>query len=106
MMKAMKRIQQHCLDEILEKTDIVDLIGERCRLVKKTKNSKDYFCKCPFHRENTPSFSVVSKKQFYYCFGCGAGGNAFDFLMDYHRYTFPEAARHLAMKTNTKLAWQ
>ncbi len=74
-------------------TDIVQLIGEYVRLEKKGKN---YVGSCPFHQERDPSFTVSPEKQIFYCFGCGAGGNVFRFLMLYENLTFPEAVRRLA----------
>ncbi|HNC03341.1 MAG TPA: CHC2 zinc finger domain-containing protein, partial [Agitococcus sp.] len=71
------RIAQNFIDEVLRRTDIVDLIGSYVRLKKAGKN---YSACCPFHHEKTPSFSVNRDKQFYHCFGCGASGNALSFV--------------------------
>lgn len=79
---------------LLDKIDIVDFIDGRLPLKKKSSNN--YFACCPFHGEKTPSFSVSQNKQFYYCFGCGAHGNAIDFLMQFDRLSFPEAVEALA----------
>ncbi len=86
-------IPQHFIDELLNRLDIVDVIDRR---VKLKKTGKNYSACCPFHDEKTPSFSVNPDKQFYYCFGCGAGGNALGFVMDYERLSFPEAVENLA----------
>ena len=87
------RIPQAFLDDLLERVDIVDVIDRR---VKLRKSGKNYTARCPFHEEKTPSFSVNPDKQFFYCFGCGAGGNALGFLMDYENLDFPRAVEALA----------
>ena len=89
----MARLQQAFIDQILDRTDIVDVVDRRVKLKKAGKN---YSACCPFHQEKTPSFSVNPEKQFYYCFGCGAGGNALGFIMDYERMEFREAIESLA----------
>ncbi|WP_269619671.1 DNA primase [Zhongshania sp. BJYM1] len=92
-MAAKGRIPQYFIDDLLSRVDIVDVINRRVSLKKTGKN---YSARCPFHDEKTPSFSVNPDKQFYYCFGCGAGGNAIGFLMDYERQDFPGAVDNLA----------
>ncbi|MEM9315100.1 MAG: CHC2 zinc finger domain-containing protein, partial [Pseudomonadota bacterium] len=87
------RIPQTFIDDLLDRTDIVDVIDRR---VKLKKTGKNYSARCPFHDEKTPSFSVNPEKQFYYCFGCGAGGNAIGFVMDYENIDFPQAVENLA----------
>jgi DNA primase len=87
------RIPQKFIDDLLDRVDIVEIIDRR---VKLKKTGKNFSACCPFHDEKTPSFSVNPGKQFYYCFGCGAGGNALGFLMDYERLEFPEAVESLA----------
>ena len=87
------RIPQSFLDDLLDRTDIVEVIDRR---VKLKKSGKNYSARCPFHEEKTPSFSVNPDKQFYYCFGCGAGGNALGFVMDYEHVDFPQAVDALA----------
>lgn len=87
------KIPQSFIDDLLERTDIVELIDAR---VKLKKTGRNYSARCPFHQEKTPSFSVNPDKQFYYCFGCGAGGNAISFLMDYDRSSFVESVESLA----------
>jgi len=87
------RIPQAFLDDLLDRVDIVEVIDRR---VKLKKSGKNYSARCPFHDEKTPSFSVNPDKQFYYCFGCGAGGNAMGFLMDYESLDFPQAVENLA----------
>ncbi len=86
-------IPEEKISEILNVSDIVQVVAESVILKKSGIN---YFGLCPFHTEKTPSFSVNSQKQIFHCFGCGAGGNVFSFLMKYHGITFPEAARMLA----------
>lgn len=87
------RIPQQFIDELLSRVDIVDVIDSRVPLKKAGKN---YQARCPFHDEKSPSFSVNPDKQFYYCFGCGAGGNAIGFVMEYERLEFPQAIEKLA----------
>lgn len=81
------------IDDLLARTDIVELIDARVKLKKKGKN---YGACCPFHNEKTPSFSVSAEKQFYHCFGCGAHGNAITFMMEFDRLEFVEAIEDLA----------
>ncbi len=87
------RIPQSFIDDLLERLDIVEVVDRR---VKLKKTGKNYSARCPFHEEKTPSFSVSPDKQFYYCFGCGAGGNALGFVMDYENLEFPQAVESLA----------
>ena len=87
------RIPQRFIDELLSRLDIVDVVDARVPLKKAGKN---YQARCPFHDEKSPSFSVNQDKQFYYCFGCGAGGNAIGFVMEYERLEFPAAIEKLA----------
>lgn len=89
-----EHIPKEFLELVLQRTDLVSLIDGRIPLRKKTGNN--FFACCPFHNEKSASFSVSQAKQFYYCFGCGAHGNAIDFLMNYDRLTFPEAVETLA----------
>ena len=81
------------IEEVRSRNDIVDVISTYVKLQKK---GSSYFGLCPFHNEKSPSFSVSRQKQMYYCFGCGAGGNVFTFLMEYENYTFVEALKYLA----------
>ncbi|MFJ7828828.1 DNA primase [Peribacillus sp. NPDC046944] len=94
------RIEDEKINQIREAVDIVDLIGEYVQLKKQGRN---YFGLCPFHGENSPSFSVSAEKQIFHCFGCGAGGNIFTFLMDIEGYNFVESAKVLAEKGNIPL---
>lgn len=86
-------IPQSFIDDLLNRTDIVDVVSSRVQMKKAGKN---YTACCPFHKEKTPSFSVSPDKQFYYCFGCGAGGNALGFIMDHDNLDFPQAVEELA----------
>ncbi|MEG5264442.1 DNA primase [Pseudomonas sp. JDS28PS106] len=86
-------IPQSFIDDLLNRTDIVDVVSSRVQLKKAGKN---FTACCPFHKEKTPSFSVSPDKQFYYCFGCGAGGNALGFIMDHDNLDFPQAVEDLA----------
>ena len=87
------RIPEQFIDEVRNSVDIVDVISQYVSLEKK---GKDYVGLCPFHQENTPSFTVNEGKQFFYCFGCGKGGNVFKFLMYQDHLTFPESVKKVA----------
>ena len=91
------------IEEVRSKNDIVDVISSYVRLQKK---GSSYFGLCPFHNEKSPSFSVSRQKQMYYCFGCGAGGNVFTFLMEYENYSFVEALKYLADRAGVELPEQ
>ena len=84
-------IPKSYIDQALARVDIVELIDSRVRLKKTGKN---FSACCPFHDEKTPSFTVSQEKQMFYCFGCGAGGDAIRFLMDYDRLSFPDGRSH------------
>ncbi|HYD00420.1 MAG TPA: DNA primase [Phycisphaerales bacterium] len=86
---------------VQEATDIVKLINEAVPVKKK---GKDFICLCPFHNDRNPSMFVVPGKQLYKCFSCGAGGDCFSWMMDYHKMSFPEALEFLAEKAGIKLA--
>ena len=86
-------IPQSFIDDLLSRADIVDIVGASVTL---RKTGKNYSGLCPFHQEKTPSFSVEPDKQFYYCFGCGKGGNAIGFVMDYENIEYPQAIESLA----------
>ncbi len=88
------------VEEVRMKSDIVDVIQGYVKIQKK---GSSYFGLCPFHNEKSPSFSVSPSKQMYYCFGCGAGGNVFTFVMEYENYSFPEAVRFLAKRAGVNL---
>ena len=94
------RYSDDIIEEVRSKNDIVDVVSQYVRL---TKKGNSYFGLCPFHNEKTPSFSVTPGKQMYYCFGCGAGGNVFNFIMEYENYTFGEALKHLADRAGVQL---
>ena len=91
------------IEEVRSRNDIVDVISAYVKLQKK---GSSYFGLCPFHNEKSPSFSVSRQKQMYYCFGCGAGGNVFTFLMEYENYSFVEALRYLADRAGVDLPEQ
>lgn len=94
------RYSDDLIEEIRMKNDIVDVISGYVKLQRK---GSSYFGLCPFHNEKSPSFSVSPGKQMYYCFGCGAGGNVFTFLMEYENFTFPEALEMLADRAGVEL---
>lgn len=94
------RYSDDLIEEIRLKNDIVDVIGSYVKLQRK---GSSYFGLCPFHNEKSPSFSVSPGKQMYYCFGCGAGGNVFTFIMEYENFTFMEALKLLAERAQVEL---
>ena len=94
------RYSDDIIEEVRMKNDIVDVISQ---YVKLTRRGSTYFGLCPFHNEKTPSFSVTPSKQMYYCFGCGAGGNVYNFIMEYENYSFGEALSHLADRAGVEL---
>ncbi|MCD7834157.1 MAG: DNA primase [Lachnospiraceae bacterium] len=88
------------IEEVRLRSDIVSVVSGYVKLQRRGSN---YFGLCPFHNEKSPSFSVSPGKQMYYCFGCGAGGGVFNFIMEYENYTFPEAVRFLADRAGISL---
>lgn len=88
------------IEEIRSRNDIVDVVST---YVKLQKRGSTYFGLCPFHSEKSPSFSVTPSKQMYYCFGCGAGGNVYTFIMKYENYSFTEAVKVLADRAGIPL---
>ncbi|KGT48455.1 MULTISPECIES: DNA primase [Acinetobacter] len=93
-------IPQHTIDQILDRTDIVDVIGQ---FVKLKKTGRTYSGCCPFHQEKSPSFHVYRDKQYYHCFGCQANGNAIRFLMDIGNRNFIEVMKDLSSQTGIEL---
>lgn len=91
---------EQVVDEVSRANDIVDLVGQ---YVKLKRSGNRYTGLCPFHNEKTPSFSVSGDSQLYYCFGCGAGGNIYTFLMEYENLTFAEAIKYLADRASITL---
>ena len=91
------------VEEVRSRNDIVDVINGYVGLKRK---GNTYSACCPFHNEKTPSFHVSREKQMYHCFGCGAGGNVFTFLMEYEHYSFPEAVKYLADRAGMELPEQ
>lgn len=94
------RYPEELVEEVRLRNDIVDVVGSYVKIQKK---GSSYFGLCPFHSEKSPSFSVSPGKQMYYCFGCGAGGNVFSFVMNYENFTFQEAVKYLADRSGVKL---
>ncbi|WP_349407860.1 DNA primase [Pseudalkalibacillus sp. SCS-8] len=94
------RIPEETIERIQKSNDILEVVGEYVQLKKQGRN---YFGLCPFHNENTPSFSVSSEKQIYRCFGCGKGGNVISFLMELEGFSFIEAIRNLADRIGIEL---
>jgi DNA primase len=94
------RIPQTLIDQILDRTDLVELIGSRIKL---KKSGKSFTACCPFHGEKTPSFHVHRDKGFYHCFGCQASGNAVGFLMNYEHRSFHDAVAELAQRAGIEL---
>ena len=96
----MARIPDAFIDDLLARSDIVELIGARVPL---KKQGKEYSARCPFHDERSPSFTVSPTKQFYHCFGCGAHGTALSFLMQYDRMEFLDAVEELARRVGVEV---
>lgn len=94
------RIPQSFIDELVARSDIVELIGSRVPL---KKAGREFKACCPFHDEKNPSFWVSPDKQFYHCFGCGAHGTSLGFLMNYDRLSFPEAVEELATRAGLEV---
>jgi DNA primase len=94
------RIPQAFLDDIVARSDIVDIIGARVPL---KKAGREFKANCPFHNEKSPSFSVSPDKQFYHCFGCGAHGTVIGFLMQYEKMDFMDAVADLAQRAGIEL---
>src|SRR3954466_579146 len=88
-------IRQETIQQITNRIDIVEIIGE---FVKLKKRGVNYIGQCPFHNEKTPSFTVSPTKEIYKCFGCGKSGNTVSFLMEHEKYTYVEALKWLANK--------
>lgn len=96
----MARIPDAFIDDLLARTDIVELIASRVPL---KKQGREYSARCPFHDERSPSFTVSPTKQFYHCFGCGAHGTAISFLMNYDRLEFLDAVEELARRAGMEV---
>src|SRR5271154_657712 len=97
------RYGQGLLEEISRRTDIVQLVGRR---VKLTRKGRVFWGCCPFHKEKSPSFKVENERRAYKCFGCGAGGDAFKWLIETEGLSFPEAVQKLAGEAGVELpAW-
>lgn len=94
------RIPSEFIQQLLARADLADLIG---RYVPLKKAGTEFKACCPFHNEKTPSFTVSPRKGFYHCFGCGAHGTAISFLMEYGRYSFPDAVEELAKQTGLEV---
>ncbi|HOJ84993.1 MAG TPA: DNA primase, partial [Bacillota bacterium] len=93
-------IPEQIIDEIRQRCDMVSLVGQYLTLEKRGRRMIGL---CPFHSEKTPSFTVTPEKQLFYCFGCGASGNVFNFVMRMENLSFPEAVRFLARKVGVKI---
>jgi DNA primase len=96
----MSHIPREFIDQLIARSDLIDIIQERVSLKKAGKN---FVACCPFHQEKTPSFSVSPMKQFYHCFGCGVSGNVISFLMDYDRLGFLDAIEFLARRAGLEI---
>lgn len=94
-------IPQSIIDDLVNQTDILETISRELKL---KKQGKDYIAICPFHKEHSPSFTVSPDKQFYYCFGCGAGGNVMNFIMNYSGRTFISAIQEMAEKAHVNIS--
>jgi DNA primase len=99
----MARYGDNAIDEVRQRADIVEIIGAHVRL---RRTGRNFVGLCPFHNEKTPSFSVNAERGFYHCFGCGAGGTVFNFMMKIEGLSFPEAIRSLATRYGVSLPEQ
>ncbi|AVQ00110.1 DNA primase [Ahniella affigens] len=99
----MARIPEQFIDELLARTDIVDVVESRVPL---QRAGREFRARCPFHDERTPSFWVSPTKQFYHCFGCGVHGSAIKFLMEYDRVEFIDAVEDLAGRVGLKVPYE
>lgn len=94
------KIPEHLIEQIRSQSDIVDVVSDYIQL---TKRGRNWFGLCPFHGENSPSFSVSQEKQIFHCFGCGAGGNAITFIMDIEQIPFPDAVLKLSERVGVTI---
>ena len=99
----MAKIPQDTIERVRDAADILDIVSQYVDLKQRGNN---YFGLCPFHGEKTPSFSVAPAKQIYHCFGCGAGGNVYSFIMEYQKITFPEAIKVIAERYNISVEFE
>ncbi len=97
------KIPRQFIDDLLVRVDIVDIIDSHVPLKKTGSN---YTARCPFHNEKSPSFNVNRNKQFYHCFGCGAGGNVVTFLMEFNHLSFVEAIEELATFAGVEIPYE
>ena len=98
--ESVQRIPEEMIEQIRSNNDVVDVISEYVQL---TKRGRNWFGLCPFHGEQTPSFSVSQDKQIFHCFGCGAGGNSITFVMDIEQLSFQEAVSKLGSRIGIEL---
>src|SRR6516162_8271267 len=96
----MAMISPQTIEQITNRIDIIDVVGE---FVKLKKRGANYLGLCPFHNEKTPSFTVSPSKEIYKCFGCGRSGNTISFLMEHEKYSYAEALKWLAQKYNVEV---
>ena len=99
----MNKIPQNIIDQVRDTAEIYEIVSEYVDLKQRGNN---FFGLCPFHDEKTPSFSVSPEKEIFHCFGCGAGGNAITFLMDYEKISFIEAIGKIADKYGIDLNYE
>ncbi|MEC9274576.1 MAG: DNA primase [Candidatus Neomarinimicrobiota bacterium] len=99
----MARVPEETIERIRNAADIYDVVAQYVDLKKRGRN---FFGLCPFHSEKTPSFSVAPDKQIYHCFGCGAGGNVFSFIVEHEKISFIEAVKQLGHKYGIQVEYQ
>ena len=99
----MPRVPEETIERIRNTADIYDVVAQYVDLKKRGRN---FFGLCPFHSEKTPSFSVAPDKQIYHCFGCGAGGNVFSFIIEHEKISFIEAVKQLGQKYGIQVDYQ
>ncbi|HCG99050.1 MAG TPA: DNA primase, partial [Actinobacteria bacterium] len=97
------RIKENDIDAVRERNNLVDVVSEYVTLKKK---GKLFWGLCPYHQEKTPSFKVDAASQLFHCFGCGEGGNVFNFVMKVEHLEFPEAVEFLAARAGYQLEYE
>ena len=99
----MPRISSNTIEQIKARTDILEIVSDFVQLKQRGRN---YFGLCPFHEEKTPSFSVNPSLGIFHCFGCGKGGNAVTFIMEYEKIDYVEALKRLAERYSITIDWE
>ena len=99
----MAKISSSTIDEVNQRTDFVSLVSEYASLEKR---GNEYWAKCPFHTDKTPSFHIIPEKGMYKCFSCGRGGSVINFFMEMEKLSFPEAVLQLAKRSGIEVVYE